>query len=112
MRNAHPRCSEAVVGLANRVRSKELNKLMLAVSYTVLVPLVDGIRPLQEIREWDQRVSILLNLIEQLSLGLLEALPTQLQLVIHQLIINLCQSPICAPAASPVPSGPSPCHAH
>jgi hypothetical protein len=42
---------------------------------------------LQEIRQWDQRVTILLNLIKQLSLGLLEALPTQFQPVVHRLII-------------------------
>jgi hypothetical protein len=50
MRNARPRCPEAVVGLANHVLSEELNKLILAISYAVLVPLVNGVRPLQKIR--------------------------------------------------------------
>lgn len=50
MRNARPRCPETVVGLANHILSEELNKLILAVSYAVLVPLVNGVRPLQEIR--------------------------------------------------------------
>jgi hypothetical protein len=86
MRNASPRCSKAVVGLANRVRCEELKKLLLAVGYAILVRLVDGIRPIQEIPECHQRVSILLDLIKQLSLGLVKALPTQLQLVIHRLI--------------------------
>jgi hypothetical protein len=42
VRNAHPCRPEAVVGLANRVGSEELNKLILAVSYAILVPLVVG----------------------------------------------------------------------
>jgi len=50
MRNACPCCPETVVGLANHVLSEELNKLILAVSYTVLVPLVNGVCPLKEIR--------------------------------------------------------------
>jgi hypothetical protein len=87
MRNAHPHCPETVVGLANHVLSEKLNKLILAVSYAILVPLVNRVRPLQEVRQWDQRVTILLNLIKQLSLGLLEASPTQPQPVVHRLII-------------------------
>jgi hypothetical protein len=87
MRNGRPRCPETVVDLANRIGSEKLDKLILAVSDVVPVPLIDRIRPLQEIREWDQRVSVLLNLIKQLLLGLLEASPTQLQPVIHRLII-------------------------
>jgi hypothetical protein len=50
MRNARPRCPETVVGLANHILSEKLNKLILAVSCTVLIPLVNGIRPLQEVR--------------------------------------------------------------
>ena len=50
MRDAHPCCPETVVGLANHVLSEELNKLILSVSYTVLVPLVNGVRPLKEMR--------------------------------------------------------------
>jgi len=84
MCNARPRCPEAVVGLANRVRSEEPNKFILAVSYASCVPLVDGIRPFHEMREWDQWVSTLLDLIKQLSLGLIKASPTQLQLVVHR----------------------------
>jgi hypothetical protein len=72
-----PRCSEAVVGLPNRVHPEESKKLFFAISNAVLVPLVDGIGPLKEIGEWDQRVSILLNLVDQLVLGLLEASPSQ-----------------------------------
>jgi hypothetical protein len=50
MRNARPRYPETIVGLANHILSEELNKLILAVSYAVLMPLVNGVRPLQEIR--------------------------------------------------------------
>jgi hypothetical protein len=86
VRNTHPCRSEAVVGLANSVGSEEPNQLILADSYAILVPLVDGVRPLQEVREWDQWVSILLNLIEQLPLSLLEAPSSQPKLLVHPLI--------------------------
>jgi hypothetical protein len=86
VRNAHPCRPETVVGLANRVGSEELNKLILAVSYAILVPLVDGVRPLHEVREGNQWISVILNLIQQLPLSLLESLPPQLQLFVHPLI--------------------------
>ena len=77
MRHTPPRCPEAVVGLPNRVHPEESKKLFFTISNAVLVPLVDRIGPLKEIGEWDQRVSILLNLVDQLVLGLLEASPSQ-----------------------------------